>query len=134
MVSGGGIFIIASILGILIFILAEVMPLMFPAKVDVSRKVAVPGAGRIGVLLSDEYRTHVSTLDETGKVRVVRLSDGKEVYAADFFALPALEAGHPPLPARERGKGSRGSYSASVPLCRRRPRPSPWPRATVACS
>lgn len=81
-VSAGGIAIIVSILGILIFILAEVTPLMFPAKVDVASKVAVPGAGKIGALLSDEYRTHVATLDTTGKVRVVRLSDGKEVYAA----------------------------------------------------
>jgi phosphate transport system permease protein len=81
-VSAGGIAIIASILGILIFILLEVAPLTFPARVDVTRKVAVPGAGQIGALLSDDYRTHVASLDETGQVRVVRLADGKEVYAA----------------------------------------------------
>ncbi|HEV2851893.1 MAG TPA: ABC transporter permease subunit [Thermoanaerobaculia bacterium] len=83
-VSAGGIAIIASILGILIFILLEVAPLTFPAHVDVARKVAVPGAGRIGALLSDDYRTHVATLDETGQVRVVRLADGKEVYTASL--------------------------------------------------
>src|SRR5947199_10486714 len=60
-VSAGGIAIIASILGILIFILIEVAPMTFPAKVAPVRRVAVPGAGpgagRIGALLADEHRT-----------------------------------------------------------------------------
>src|SRR5258708_1784429 len=76
-VSAGGIAIIASILGILIFIVVEVSPLLFSARVDAARKVAVPGAGVVEAVLSDDYRTHVATLDEHGTVRVVRLSDGK---------------------------------------------------------
>src|SRR3954451_19212404 len=55
-VSAGGIAIIASILGILIFILIEVAPMTFPAKVTLVRQVAVPGASRIGALLADEHR------------------------------------------------------------------------------
>src|SRR5258706_14001372 len=86
LVSAGGIAIIASILGILIFILIEVLPLLFPAKVPAVRRVAVPGGGRIGALLADEHRTHVATLDEHGVARVIRLDDGKEVYNSDVLA------------------------------------------------
>src|SRR3954468_3956316 len=93
LVSAGGIAIIASILGILIFILIEVAPLLLPAKVTAVRRVASPaagaGAGRIGALLADEHRTHVATLDEHGITRVVRLDDGKQVYASEPLA-PAL--------------------------------------------
>ena len=89
LVSAGGIGIIASILGILIFILIEVLPMTFAAKVTPVRQAAVPGAGRIGALLADEHRTHVATLDEHGIARVLRLDDGKEVYASEALA-PAL--------------------------------------------
>ncbi|MBW8879091.1 MAG: ABC transporter permease subunit [Acidobacteria bacterium] len=85
-VSAGGIAIIASILGILIFILIEVAPMTFPAKVTLVRQVAVPGASRIGALLADEHRTHVASLDAGGVVRVVRLDDGKEVYSSPALA------------------------------------------------
>src|SRR5688572_3455222 len=86
LVSAGGIAIIASVLGILIFILVEVLPLIFPAKVEPVRRVAVPGPGRIGALLVDEHRTHMATLDDRGQVRVVRLDNGKVVYSSDLLA------------------------------------------------
>jgi phosphate transport system permease protein len=86
LVSAGGIAIIASILGILIFILIEVLPLLLPAKVTAVRRVTVQSAGKIGALLADEHRTHVATLDEHGVARVVRLDDGKEVYSSDVLA------------------------------------------------
>src|SRR3954468_1303369 len=96
LVSAGGIAIIASILGILIFILIEVAPLLLPAKVTAVRRGGSPaagaGAGRIGALLADEHRTHVATLDEHGIARVVRLEDGKEVYNSDVLAMPAISA------------------------------------------
>lgn len=79
-VSAGGIAIIVSILGILAFILMEVFPMVLPARVEAVRRVAIPGAGKVGALLSDEYRSHVATLDDRGKVRVVRLDDDKVVY------------------------------------------------------
>ena len=91
-VSAGGIAIIASILGILIFILVEVAPLMFSARVERGRKVTVPGVGKIEAVLSDDYRTHVATLDEHGEVRVVRMQDGKVAYEAGL-----IPAGGPTL-------------------------------------
>lgn len=95
-VSAGGIAVIASILGILIFIVVEVFPLVLPARVDAARKVAVPGAGVVEAVLSDDYRTHVATLDEHGVARVERLSDGKVVYTAQLPARSLTAAAVPP--------------------------------------
>ncbi|HEY0557491.1 MAG TPA: ABC transporter permease subunit [Thermoanaerobaculia bacterium] len=97
-VSAGGIGIIASILGILIFILVEVAPLLFAARVEAGRKVTVPGVGTIEAVLSDDYRTHVATLDGRGVVRVVRMRDGKVVYTSDVVASATtlLAAAVPP--------------------------------------
>ena len=50
-VSAGGIGVIASILGILIFILVEVAPLLFSARVEAGRKVIVPEVGKIEAVL-----------------------------------------------------------------------------------
>ncbi|HEX4961458.1 MAG TPA: ABC transporter permease subunit [Thermoanaerobaculia bacterium] len=96
-VSAGGIAIIASILGILIFIGAEVVPMLFPAKVKPVRQVAVAGSGRIGALLADEHRTHLAALDSQGIERVVRLADGKEVYTSDVLAPAAGAAAAKPV-------------------------------------
>lgn len=84
-VSAGGLAIIVSILGILIFILAEVWPLMASAQVKVSRRLTLPGPAA-GALLSDEHRTHVAALGSDGQVRVVRLSDGRLVATEDLLA------------------------------------------------
>ena len=113
-VSAGGIGVIASILGILIFIVMEVAPLTFAARVDAGRKVTVPGVGNIEAVLSDDYRTHVATLDERGMVRVVRMQDGKVVYASNVL-------GSNPSPRLRR---------CSPPACRRRRTPSPPRRPT----
>jgi phosphate transport system permease protein len=92
-VSAGGIAIICSILGILIFIVIEVLPLLYPARVGPVRRLAIGGAGAIGAVLADEHRSHVATLDDRGQIRVIRLSDGKVVYAAEMVPQPATLAG-----------------------------------------
>ena len=97
-VSAGGIAIIASVLGILVFIVLEVLPLVYPATVGASRRVAVPGAGTIGAVLADEHRSHVAALDDRGQVYVVRLDDGKVVYTADLLAGPGPAEASPPGP------------------------------------
>jgi len=86
-VSAGGLAIIVSILGILVFILVEVWPLLTPARISVSRQLALPGPAA-GALLADEHRTHVAALGADGRVRVVRLSDGRVVATADLLAAP----------------------------------------------
>jgi phosphate transport system permease protein len=84
-VTGGGLAIIASILGILIFILAEVLPLVRPARVALERSFALPGAA--SALLVDEHRTHVAAAGADGAISVVRLTDGETV--ARSTLLPA---------------------------------------------
>src|SRR6185295_9662543 len=112
-VSAGGIAIIASVLGILIFIVLEVLPLTYPARVDPSRRVAIAGAGKIGAVVADEHRSHVATLDDRGQVRIVRLGDGKVVYEADLLApAPSPAPSLPPLP----GEGEKARLvGASLP-------------------
>jgi phosphate transport system permease protein len=84
-VSASGIVIIASILGILVFILHEVLPLTTPARVVTAHRVAIPGARAVEAVIADEHRTHVATLDEHGLVRVVRLEDGEVVYSSELL-------------------------------------------------
>ena len=77
-VRAGGFGIIASILALLVFIVAEVMPLLGGADVALSRVAPLPGAPALA-LIADEFGTHVAALDERGTVRVVRLGDGAVV-------------------------------------------------------
>ncbi|HEX6862799.1 MAG TPA: ABC transporter permease subunit [Thermoanaerobaculia bacterium] len=83
LVSAGGLAIIVSILGILVFILAEVWPLMTRARVRTVREIPLPGPPA-GALVSDEHRTHVAALAADGHVRIVRLRDGKPVGDVDL--------------------------------------------------
>jgi phosphate transport system permease protein len=68
-VAAGGFAVIASILGILAFLLIEVWPLARPPLVE--RLPAIHVAGRTPVALAvDEHRTHVATLGLDGVVRI----------------------------------------------------------------
>ncbi|HYG63559.1 MAG TPA: ABC transporter permease subunit [Thermoanaerobaculia bacterium] len=100
-VSAGGLAIIFSVLGILVFILLEVWPLTTGARVGLSQPVPLAGP-RAGALLADEHRTHVAALGEDGLVRVVRTRDGAVTTTLDLLAQ-AQQPGQPPgeAPVRE---------------------------------
>jgi phosphate transport system permease protein len=89
-VTVGGLAIIASILGILFFILAEVVPILRAASVEPGSPTAVAGdAAEVAV---DEYVTLAATLAGDGTLRVVRLADGAvELERSLLGALPAPE-------------------------------------------
>lgn len=74
-VSGGGLAIIASILGIFVFILAEVWPLTTGGALKISKTLPIPGPP-MRAMVSDEYRTHLVGLDAAGTLTTVRLADG----------------------------------------------------------
>jgi phosphate transport system permease protein len=78
LVTSGGVAIIASILSILLFIVAEVLPLLFDARVEPAGEVTLP-ASRVGAMIVDPHRTLAATLGEDGVLRVVRLDDGRIV-------------------------------------------------------
>ena len=73
--TAGGVAIIASVLGILAFLVAEVLPLLVPARVEPEVALALPPAPPLAVL-SDEGATHVAVLHDDARIRVVRLPDG----------------------------------------------------------
>ncbi|HEX2225348.1 MAG TPA: ABC transporter permease subunit [Thermoanaerobaculia bacterium] len=96
-VSAGGLAIIVSVLGILFFIVAEVLPLTRPARVEMGRKLALAGP-EPGALVSDEHRTHAAALAADGKVRVVRFADAAVLFEQDILA-PAAPAASTEEPA-----------------------------------
>jgi phosphate transport system permease protein len=91
-VTAGGIAIIGSILAILIFIVAEVLPLVRPARVETARELALPG-GTAEALLADEHRTHVVAAGRDGRVRAIRLTDGAVVAEQDLGGAVGPGAG-----------------------------------------
>lgn len=74
-VAAGGIAVIASILGILAFLLMEVWPLLRPPEVETLPPFGITGPTPTA-LATDEHRTHVATLATDGVVRVYA-TDGR---------------------------------------------------------
>ncbi len=76
-VRAGGVGIIASILAILVFIVAEVWPLLGGARVVVDAKLSVDPPAQ--ALLVDPYRSIVVSVDGDGHVRARSLESGSVV-------------------------------------------------------
>lgn len=89
-VTAGGLAIIASILGILVFIVHEVAPLAFATRVATEKIHALPG-GETLAALTDEYRELVAAFGADGHVRVANLATGEVL--ADAAVVPG------PVPA-----------------------------------
>ena len=90
-VTAGGFAIIASILGILFFIVHEVAPLVRRASVAIETVHAIPGGAPLAVL-TDEYRELVASLDADGRVRVARLTTGEVLAEAAIVPGPVAPA------------------------------------------
>ena len=101
LVTAGGLGIIASILGILVFIVIEVWPLTRAAAVEVGEVVAVAGPPA-GALVCDEYRTLAAGLAADGVVRVVRTADGAVVEERRIWPAAAPSGAEPALAAEPR--------------------------------
>jgi phosphate transport system permease protein len=84
-VTGGGLAIIASVLGILLFILVEIVPLAGAATVEPRRRLplAPPGARAV---LTDEHLSHAAVLGEDGVLRVVSLASGEAILERSLLA------------------------------------------------
>jgi len=80
-VTAGGLAIIASVLGILFFIVHEVLPLASRARVAPAKPVDLPGPAPLAVL-TDEYRELIAAFGDDGRVRVTRLATGELVAEA----------------------------------------------------
>ena len=98
-VGAGGLAIIVSILGILVFILHEVGPLASKARVHVetTRETESPALA----LMTDEHREIVATLDDRGRVVARRFASGQETATAQLplgpsgrIAGPAIVSGN----------------------------------------
>jgi phosphate transport system permease protein len=90
LVSAGGFIIIASILGILFFIVIEVIPLFRSAKVEAGL-VAKCGGAPQGAVMGDEYKTLWISLGMDGRARAGPLAaplTGKELAVPGFEPAP----------------------------------------------
>jgi phosphate transport system permease protein len=91
-VTVGGLAIIASILGILLFILIETVPLLGRVRIEAKAPIPVPGgAARVAV---DEYLALAAALSETGDLKLFRLRDGGVEHEQSLLAALAA-AGTP---------------------------------------
>ncbi|MGH9379005.1 MAG: ABC transporter permease subunit [Thermoanaerobaculia bacterium] len=88
-IAGGGMAIIAGILGILVFILLEVWPLTWPAEVGWGKTVPLAGSKAALALIADEHRTTAVTLEDDGVVRAYNAEDGSLTLEHDLLATPA---------------------------------------------
>ncbi len=86
-VTAGGLAIIASILGILFFIVHEVAPLARGATVVTETLHEISGGAALSVL-TDEYRELVAALDADGHVRVARIATGEVIAEAAVVSGP----------------------------------------------
>jgi phosphate transport system permease protein len=92
----GGLAVIFSIAGIFAFLVAEVLPVLRPARVTLAEQTVIGGAAPRALLL-DEYRTHDAALGADGTLRVMRLSDGHAVLEqplAEAFLAVAADLDH----------------------------------------
>jgi len=85
-VSAGGLAVVLAILGILVFIAAEIQPLLARPQVAVLRALPVAGKSGVGAVLADEHRALVAALSADGKVVVLRTKEGTAVSSTDLFA------------------------------------------------
>jgi phosphate transport system permease protein len=99
-VRAGGLGIIGSILAILVFIVAQVLPLLWPATVELAEVLPLPGSD-VRALVADEYGSQVAALDLSGRLRVIRLRDQavlleESILPAETRGTPLVAAGVPP--------------------------------------
>ncbi len=113
-VIGGGVGVIASILGILAFLVIEVLPLMASPSVSAARRGALPGP-LPGAVLVDEHRTHLATLAPDGVVRVLSLGSGDTVLERDLASELGLATPLAPVLAEpDDGRMLAGTADGSV--------------------
>jgi phosphate transport system permease protein len=84
-VTAGGLAVILSILGILFFLVVEVIPLLRRARVEPAAAVAAPAVAPLAVF-GDEQRTHAALLGADGTLRVLRLADAAVVVEQPLVA------------------------------------------------
>jgi len=94
-IRGGGLAIIVCILGILVFILHEVWPLLRAPRVVAARSFAARISPPAAVL-TNEYRTHVAVIEADGTLVAYRIADGAQVLSEQVYP-PSPDPGRPTL-------------------------------------
>lgn len=88
-VGAGGLAVIVSVVGILVFIVAEVVPLMGGAEVEVSAPISLPGAEILAATI-DEYRERMVGVDRSGDLVVLAAATGQVLERRPLLSTLAL--------------------------------------------
>jgi phosphate transport system permease protein len=88
-VGAGGIAVVASILGILAFLVVEVVPLFAQTRVTPGREIASEAPAPVALRV-DEHRTHAAALGSDGVLRVYSLASGALVREVPVTAAALL--------------------------------------------
>ena len=112
-ITFGGLAVVASVLGILLFIAAEAVPLFRSARLSPGAAVDLraeaprprPGLQALGV---DEYRRYLFRVDPDARVVFFDLGDGSQALE---FPVPGLAPG---TPVRASSRSQTGNYLAAA--------------------
>lgn len=85
-VTVGGLAIIASVLGIFVFMAAEVAPLFRDARISPGKSLSLTFAPEAAVV--DEYQTYLEILQKDGRISIVDLEKNA---AAGEFTIPEIK-------------------------------------------
>ncbi len=112
-VTAGGLAIIASILGILVFILVEVAPLVFRARVELGRTLDLGPLHPAGLVV-DEYRERAVVVTRDARLAEVDLTTGSILEQRPLLDEPASPAGATRLDRVVAGASSRLIVAATT--------------------
>lgn len=90
----GGLAVIVSITAIFAFLVAEILPVLRPARVTLTKSVVHEGAAP-EALIVDEHRTHEAVLGRDGALRVEDLESGSVVTSRPLAAALTAVAADP---------------------------------------
>src|SRR5918993_802509 len=92
----GGIAVVAAVLGILVFVASEAIPLFRGARIVRTGETNIPttvqpadAAARMRAVGVDEYRKYVYTVEPDGRLAFFKVDSGEQ---AKDFPLPGLES------------------------------------------
>ncbi|MBL8761171.1 MAG: hypothetical protein JNL50_07705, partial [Phycisphaerae bacterium] len=80
LISVGGFLVIVAVLGICVYLVAEVVPLFRGARLGEAATASTP-AGPARLVVCDEYKRSALLVDDAGRASFVNLADGRVVSA-----------------------------------------------------
>ncbi len=121
-VGAGGLAVIVSVVGILVFIVAEVAPLLRGATVEVSEPISLPGAD-LRAAVVDEYRERIVGVDRSGELVIVAAASGEVLERRPLLSALAPRAHAQAVDAAGGSTGAPADFAGESPASETAPPP-----------